>query len=485
MEHLWQPLYQSIQGLLRTMPIIQTWEQRRFKKPSEVFRLLPVAIHEGAPLFRDLSEEIYLAPEYDSKHFDTLKNIGTANIHWDLFIDRLQQDLVRSDSYLKTKAYSDLWHQSCATSLLAVFNPRFRSREARIKRLAIIPLIGGNKWTGAPHTGSGSLSKLYFPTTEGVDIPEDVSLHLVERKACLNSKRKALYEALGVEECPRETVFTAIENFHKSHPKTISYASHFQYLFHFHSQPELLRPWIYVPIHCGYLKPIPEALYFPSEQEYDTEELLPETVSGKDKTAQLLRKDFVAMVGPSVRYQNLSWKEWLERATGARYHPPLVEKAPGVLRYKVSKVLRAVLEQNSQKFVGTMRAHWAEYKSDVHHVKSELRECKVPCNSGELFPLQSTYLPTPQVVSKLSSLGVESGFPLLKVPQPIDESNQIEWRFLEELGVHFAIDLNFYEVALSKIVQLIGQGRMAPERAKQLYINMTEVVTMQDSERLR
>lgn len=63
MEHLWKPLYAKIRELLKDMPILQTWKGRIFKRPSELKFLIPCTLHHGAPIFDDLPNEKYLAPE--------------------------------------------------------------------------------------------------------------------------------------------------------------------------------------------------------------------------------------------------------------------------------------------------------------------------------------------------------------------------------------------------------------------------------------
>ncbi|KAF2107406.1 hypothetical protein BDV96DRAFT_653752 [Lophiotrema nucula] len=455
LEGLWQPLLEKILNLLRDMPILQTWTSGTFKKPSDLFRLKVCALHNGNPLLEDLEDEEYLSSSYDAVDSWILERLGIRNLRISQFMDRLQADLEKSSSRLRNYPQTDPWHESFAKLGLRCFRRWSYSYHLRMKKLAIVPLEGGSRWTGAPSIGNGSLNEIYFPSQEGVDIPDDISLNLVDRIAATSAIRKEFFEAMGVQECSTEKVIAHIEARHKhetrpygSNAEDISCSqalSHFHYLYHYHTTPASLKPWILVPTEDGILRTTSSPLFFPSDQEYDTQELLWK-IPPDETVAEFLLEDLVDLEAPDLLCNKMSWKKWLQDATGARYHPPLLMDDE-----VLSSCVLAVCKHNPSKFVGMLHAHWDEYSQDVQSVDWYLELSRVPVRSGKLFQLNSTYLPTLEIVQRLRELGMASRFPLLALPVDLNDSNLRHWQFLEEIGVHSKLDLHFYVQVLRRI----------------------------------
>jgi hypothetical protein len=120
MEHPWKPLHPRIRELLKDMPILQTWKGRIFKRPSELRILLPQNLHGGGPIFDDLPNEQYLAPEYGQRN-EVLKELGVKVISWSELLDRVQADLIKAHSKMRSLAPDDEWHVSCTALLLRAF----------------------------------------------------------------------------------------------------------------------------------------------------------------------------------------------------------------------------------------------------------------------------------------------------------------------------------------------------------------------------
>jgi len=488
MEGLWKNLYSSIQALLKRMPVLQTWEKRKFKCPPQLRRLVSDMIHEETPIFRDLPEEVYLAPEYNHRHYTTLAELGAVCSSWDEILPRISADLVNVNSYIKTRAPDQMWHEACARLLLSPFQCGYKHICLRIQKLPIIPLNNGRSWTGSPGVSPGGVRKIFFPDNDGIDIPNDISLNLVEKQAATSATRRDFFRKMGVEDCPKETVLSQIEATQKSTSlRTLEWASHSRYLFYFHPQPRSLTSWFYICANAKITRVRPSvSLFFPSDREYDTEQLLPKEylASNSNGVVALLDKNYFNLVPGTIRRQNLSWVEWLRRAAGAQYHPSLAERfGTGPSNdWVLSPVILAVLERRPEKFVGLLRAHWSEYKHYVSKVSTQLMGCKVPCESGALLPLRTTYLPTIEIKARLHDLEVDSGFPLLRLPSVLDEANQQEWRFLEDIGVSYTIDNRFDEIVLR---QMTASKFATTERAVKVYRSMAERSTLQDKEKLR
>jgi hypothetical protein len=250
MEHLWKPLYAKIRELLKDMPILQTWERRIFKRPSELRRLIPCTLHHGAPIFDDLPNEKYLAPEYGQHN--VLEELGVGILDWSDILERLQADLMSSHSKMRSLSPNNEWHASCAALLLLAFdNAQTEVTRQQIKQMAIIPLLDG-QWTSSLQVLTfGGPRLTYFPSTDGVPIPEDLSLQLVEAGAASVPKRENLFGKLGVQNCAKEEVIQLIYFRHRMSTEGASHssipASHFEYLFYFGTSPNLLKNWLLVP----------------------------------------------------------------------------------------------------------------------------------------------------------------------------------------------------------------------------------------------
>ena len=203
----------------------------------------------------------------------------------------------------------------------------------------------------------------------------------------------------------------------------------------------------------------------------------------KNGPAAFLRRELVELESLDVRCQNLSWIKWLERATGARYFPPLVEDLSAS---QLSPVMLAVLKQSPEKFVGLLQAHWnAEYESTTSKlpsISSKLGSCPVICESKAKMQLQSTYLPSNEVKAEANKLGVENEFPFLKLPVTLSRTNYRHWRCLEDLGVGHKVDLRFYKLVLEKMK---SSDNVTAENVADVYSCMAKIVQLKEQKDLR
>jgi hypothetical protein len=486
MEHLWKPFYAKIRELLKDMPILQTWKGRIFKRPSEIKYLGPYTLHHDAPIFDDLPNEKYLAPEYGQSN--VLEEFGVKILSWSDILERLEADLMSSHSKMRSIAPNDEWHASCAALLLQAFkNASAKVAQPKIKQMAIIPLLSG-QWTTLQAPTFGGPHPIYFPSTDGVPIPENLFLRLVEPGAASVPKRANLFRKLGVQNCAKEEIIRLINFHHQKYTESASHSlvptSHFKYLFHFDTSPDLLRNWLLVPTEAGCLCKASKQLYFLSDEEYDTQQLLGSGCeTKKNGPAAFVRRELVESESPHAHCQNLSWPEWLKRATGARYFPPLVE-GPSVPQ--LSPVMLAVLEQSCEKFVGLLQAHWiTEYESTISKlpwISSKLGKCRVPCESKATCQLRSTYLPSIEIKIKAKELCVEREFPILKLPVTLDRTNYRHWRFLEDLGVGHKLDLTFYMLVLEK---MRCSDNVAAQNVVDVYRCMAKTAQLEEQEKLR
>jgi hypothetical protein len=449
MEYPWKSLYPSIVDSLKTKPVIQTRERRQFKTANQVRRLVPSCIHREQPIVPDLPDEMYIASEYTESHQDRLTELGLGVISGDVILVRIQADLISPFSKIKTTDPTDPWHEAFAKMLLPAFaksNEVPTSLQKEIKRLALIPLTSPNQWTGTPRIGFGGSNKIYFAFTGTTPIPESISLKLLDRTASQNATRKAFYKALGVEACPKTTVFAKIKELHQSSCAPSSPIDQLRYLFQQRYEFDDIKSWIWIPLANGHIAKASRCqCYFPSNVEFDMYRLVP-----KHGNVHFLSDALINAERCTVRVNNEDWKTWLARVTGARYYPAMRDATDPDDRHNLSLGLKTVLEHNPAKFLGTLRAHWNEYQKYAYTVKKDLRQCSVPCTSGATVPLCNTYLPTAEIVAEAARLGItRNALPLLVLSDDtLDEVTHRLWTFLEEFGVVSKPDLRFYGLAI-------------------------------------
>ena len=466
MEKLWEPLYSKIRNFLKEKPILQTWTGREFKRPSELIFLVSSALHDGKPIFDDLTVEQYLAPEYGKENEEVLEELGVMRMYWSHIIKRLKADLTSPHSKMRSLPPNDKWHTSAANLILKAFdNPEATWAQQSIKQMAIIPQrdVLEPKWIEAPQR-FGSHCQIYFPSTDGIPIPYFFPPIFVDPQSASVPARAALFRKLGVQDCPKETAIKKIIESHQffktaePHWKRSWWASKagYEYLFHFHTDPELLKAYLWFPTESGNMWPASDHLYFLSDEQYNTQKLLGGGCENEENGyAAFITKGLLDFVSPTVRSQNLSWIQWLERASGARYFPPLVNS---VSASELSSVMVEVLERNPEKLVEILQAHWdSEYRFTTQQhswLSSKLGNCIGLCESAERCELKNTYLPTNEVKMEVKELALENFFPVLKLPVALNDENYRHWQFLEDLGVGHRVDLEFYKHVMAIIISL-------------------------------
>lgn len=484
MERPWRTLYTSIIERLTVEPVAQTWERGQFKAPKLLRVVVPSARHRGKPILPDLPDELYLASEYTEHHVSRLKELRIDNISWNDAVDRLQADLLQPGSRLRTTPCKDSWHEAFADLFAPAFASDNKSMIAtvrRIRNLAIIPLINGKQWSGAPEGVFGNVQKVYFAYTGSTPIPETISLRLLDRSASQNIKRRAFYKALGVEDCEKEMVFSKIRERHRTRPQYFDTIADLQYMYHQRYDSDDLKSWVWAPLQSGTAtKAANKVFYLPSDGEFDMYQLVPLA----DRC--YLSKILYDSEPPDVRVNEESWQKWLTRVFSATSHPLLIgNPSSSGNGHDLSPSLVIVLQDNPAKFLGTLRAHWSLYQRQAHLVAWDLRTRKVPCRSKSLLPLESTYLPTSEIINELARLGVkQSAIDLLDVSTgTLDEADYKSWRFLEDYGVDSKPGLHFYKnVICSKAGRNtdVEVGIIAD-----IYQHMVRLVTIEDYDALR
>lgn len=496
----WKTLCPLIIEELAGRPILETSRQRRLKEPSELLKLSEHMFYDGKPILEDLPDDVYLAPEYYvSRYFPKLGSLGVRLAGLPSMMRRLEADLLIKPltSKVRTTKPHDPWHTAFASLFLTAWATKTSTIpiQERLKRLAIIPLKNRQQWAGAPGQSGGGLKNIYLSETNGIAIPDSLGLNLLDTHASSDPTRKALYMALGVEECPHDLVIERIKQKHSiftERPTDI--ASHLRYLFCANEDPLEIKPWAWIPTKFGHVRHS-KRLYFPSEDEHDLYQALTGVQPSKYRdVADFLDKSLLAMETNFTNHRGITWKDWLQLATGAQYYPPLLHCNAETFLMELSPALVVIRTHKPARFMDMLRAHWHDYEVGASRIESYLRAMPVRCMTATVEPAQyealgNTYLPTVNVVDRALKLGLSpTKFHILFLPgwrlttDKLDDDGYRRWRFLEEFGVRRQPDLDFYKCALRNI-RLVTQDPNF-EALKDIYASIAKLATADDHDNL-
>ncbi|KAB8229009.1 uncharacterized protein BDW43DRAFT_289566 [Aspergillus alliaceus] len=341
-------------------------------------------------LLPDLQDEQYLAPEYKARDLDLLKGYGLCWMEFSDFLVRLEQDLDQgSGSRMHAPDTSDDWHTRVADILIEAC-PKWSTR---IRRLKIIPLVGG-AWTSI----SASNSSIYFSFIARYKIPSTTGVCLVEPSAELNPRRKALFRLMGVKEAEVPDVRRWVLNsLNKNIPDLGTSRKHLAFLYQTaHLDPDTDRYAYYknssVCDHRGYWRSIQASrLYFPSHDEYGAQQLL-QPESDYSGHSYILHPEYINKNTPETpEGESRTWQKWLQQVLNIRDEIPLVED--GSLSIECAHVGKAL----PAKFLGFLLRYWLsggdKVLADPALVK-KLLTVKVPCEDGREHPIGETYVCT-------------------------------------------------------------------------------------------
>jgi len=453
-EGYWKSLKKRILQGLRWRPILQTWQPRLFRTPDQLIRLPGLFLHNGQPLFADISPEAYLAPEYRHDMSKLLNKLGINEFSWDKGLDRIEHDINSPNSRLKSTPLSDTWHNAVAKALQTILEEaELQKYRQRVRALKIIPVVGG-AWLA----NDSLFCNRYFPMHEDVRVPTDIGFDIVMLDATTSPERNRLLRNLGVRECPPEEVVKYIWRHHKfGWPKNKDDAiTHFRYLYWVwpkRAVQSYSTLWAYTD--TGIVTQPIDGLYFKTDMEYSTAQLLKTT--GNDTMAtptcsnvSFLHDDYLKPEHTTRFASTLTWKMWLEQIVGIRYYPLLMDvNSPKDL----SPILKHILSISSPKFLHTLRARWMlEYQhifESSNDAKTALKTSEVLCTDGRRRDLQLTYLPTAEIVMQQELLALSKKLPILDLGNDeVLPTGTSDWEFLKRCDVRGELDVNFHLIAL-------------------------------------
>lgn len=369
----WAQLRQKILSIHKQTSILRPRSGGNLRLPSQLKWFSPSFCDEtGEPLFEDLADEMYLSSQYlwaDKKFLDQL---GVLIMHFGDVVARVQADLDKPSSRMRSNSTSSTWHASSANLLMILFDElpydeSWLRHTKEIEDLKLVPLQGGS-WT------SSKGGRVYYPYTNSVSIPTDLGLQLLEPTAGENAARRKLFSKLGVKNCEPEEVRRKIR-LKYSKPGIVDLQSSIMHLRYLYWNPDpdesSSRDFMYLmdqhenPVYhkfvtLGRTDLIVDDLYFDTDDEYGARKLSARVFGGQAFEIHYLNRAYRCAAIPDKRREDLAWEEWLEKIAKVRRSPRLCTTA---LPKTLSPCFRFIVEYRVSETVGTLKAHWSAYKS--------------------------------------------------------------------------------------------------------------------------
>lgn len=468
----WDQLLPKTVALLKEAAILGPYSGGPLKRPHQLKWLSHDSVDQyGNPLFRDLSEELYLSSSYGWSDRKSLDQLGVRVVSMSEVLARVRADLTSPVSRLKSAATDEDWHKRSAKLLLKPFDNNWPAEASQVRKLGLIPLQDGF-WV------SGESGAVFNPYNDRVPVPKDLGLRLVDEKALKVVDRRVLFSKLGVKDCVPKDVVTRILARYNKYPPDVdlqSFVMHLRYLYWKLPKENMsLDARVFIldqvanPIYREWVGDlsikIVNDLYFESDDEYGPKQLLSSTKIG-DKTmapgfpAHFINSAYLNAVSANVHNNDISWVDWLENVAQVQRIPCLVGKSSP----PISDVFLYIIEHRSDKLVGTLKQHWSSYAilmEDPEIVRA-LSEAFVPCEHVDDTPLEETYLPLPILKEICDKFDVGGKLPFLRLPVDLGTALGKEWDFLDMFQVGREADLKFYMEILRVLVN--ANNELSPD----------------------
>jgi len=354
-------------------------------------------------------------PREQSPWREQLKSYGGVSTSMQMQVRLLQVDLNNSASKMKSKSTSEEWHSATAEYFSVCMDEEGKSSKL-LKQLPILPLRTGD-WVSAD---SGPV---YFPTADGVPIPSDVDMRILDPGAVANAKRKQFFIQLGVTEPAASSVRGFLSDAYCSPTRRISLEEsrahlHFLYLTHNLGQPgNALRN---IQIHSqdrGIQDPRQVDFYLPGgDHPYGPESLLAPTDKAPGLRVVFLHEAYLEKAPKQPVSTHPSWKTWLCDNVGVRKSLRLVTRHGDAL----SDSWGYVAKYQPKKLLGMLEYLWT-YEGPRVITSNKLKDaiqqtrasepCDVPNYPGRLC---DTFLPLPHLQNqRLRFMEKSEPFPFL------------------------------------------------------------------------
>ena len=425
----------------------------------------------GDPLFDDVDPEEYIASEYLFKDLDRLKEYELEYMRFGNAIMRVQKDLNRIFfSRMKSPETDEDWHSRASKLLSLPFRKEWSGFMRRVRLLPLLPLESG-QWV------STSKYSVYYTHINGVHVPRDLNLHLVDPRAAANAERKQLFDYLGVQvpsaHHVRDLVMTKYKctgipadinlDTSRSHLIFLYLTAHLDARPNFHIANRNL--WMF-DHQRRFRSPAVHDFYMPSDHPYGAQELFRSTSPGGEPGAGatgldvcFVHQEYMKNTPEPPKGQAQLWFEWLKASLFIKEKLSLTCMDKKVSEPVLSNECIYVAQHRPEKFLGFLSAYWEVDGSLITarpNLLQDLLATKVLCRGNRMHPLIEAYLPTAELQRRsLKFLEDNEFFPWLKLDAPLSHEDQpLEWETLtKSLGIGYPkSDLDFHLTILRFIL---------------------------------
>ncbi|KAF2965913.1 hypothetical protein GQX73_g7664 [Xylaria multiplex] len=471
-DEYWTGLFDRIKRKVQATPLMHSITENFPYKIGQMRKSRPSdADSNGDPIFKNISPERYLSRRYLKSELDKIHNhYGLKLMEYSEILMRASEDLNTPNSRMKTIATDDEWHEKAARLLSCAFVENEELRQT-IAELDVIPLENG-QWARARRAPY----QLSFPSTDdGLQIPRDLPLSIINSSASEGPFRSQLYSLLGATRPSaarvRELIFNKYstitnQNFafgHSDRPEEISIA-HLEFLYHTDGpSPADIKKYQYMAVITeeNYLvTPWSTDVYISSDHPYGANKLLrpissttPLECESQGFPAHFLLSKYVMPSceklgddgeGEADIRSTSAWFDWLQTRIGIRVHLKLFD-GDGF-----TDIFQYIIDNRREDILGLIQYQWPmiqEYISGRPSIKKHIADIEVPCNGGQDFcSLSRTYLPLPELKARFSQYAKdESDFRFLNFDNTLAPDDLSAWAFLSDhFGVGNSDTLSFY-----------------------------------------
>ena len=462
LHDLWGQLQAKLLGSLRTQKLFFALDDQVESDPWSAAQLRVVTDRfkdqDLEPLLPDLDSgnTAYISDKYHSRlDLPIVRELGTVNLSIHDFLVRLEQDLELEDDSQLRWGVDDEWHTKVSNLLIMALE--VPAQKKRVQKLKMIPLQGGD-WVDSCR------DSLFFPTSGGIKIPQDLPLNLVDEESLLNERRKTLFSAIGITECAPTTIFLLIEQRYLT-VESIAFdaiVTCFQDVEFLFWHGDVLPPSyaIHLVTINGEMARVSNAtkgswIYSPVSKDSNSMfKLLGDVAAVPDEL-----KDHVRFVHPD-HYQTLGRHGSRNNRTGAHWLRDRVEirQAPQLCRRnwrssaqpEMSAELLYIAKYLPQHLLRVLKGNWPQYH-ESEEWDTKIREAKVPIlNCSEPKALEMTHLPVSKLKAKVEKLDLSESFGFLEELDGMTDVQAAEWQILERFGVGSEDDVIFWLTLLKQ-----------------------------------
>ncbi|RYP52662.1 hypothetical protein DL768_002218 [Monosporascus sp. mg162] len=444
----------------------------------------------GNPLFDGFPGQraCYLSPSYEGGELDILKDVGLYYMAQDELHDRVEYNLSRRTSRMRSPETDDDWHEWAARCLNISFEQGWNNRISEVKEFKLIPLTNG-QWASA------NKSPVYFPTTEnGLPIPGDLGLALVDPQAAGLENLRQLFTSLGAKYAPVDDVRNRVLWKYKTTDLVEldleTSLAHLRFLYLTHEKNHESGTWSTELGLCdtdGVMHSTAHHFYMVNKKRYGLWGL----VSGMQNYFRFDDVHFVNegyFINPPEKpeQRSLTWKMWFNKFLGVHTYPRLVHTDHDEL----SKECRFIAQYLPGELLGFLSDVWNDQGAAVEYKPNlieELKEFKVPCRRQQAMNLSGTYLPLRTLLEKSDRfMRHNEAFPFLCLQENLHSAHLVaKWDFLTILGVRKDANLQFYLDILRYIHEDNINASYLTEPARVLQLKFLKGHAYTESDRIR